>query len=474
MRIGLQRMELRLTILLLSFAFLLCGSQSLRKSLDRRKNGELSSCEVMYKETNDVWLLGETIPGSSFAAQLLAIYSYVPVSFVFGADLVVSNLWTRLYMMNKNDTARMTKIVPQSFSTFFDYNHFITYWSRHKRKIISLKVYNNCFFHKSLNDSNTTTSLQRSQHDRSKLQFKDMKTYSRKFYHDITVIRRIPEFYPYERREFCKLFYFSNITTLPHFQFPFKPHQHIRIESRYRMTGLYSFWNDSTMLSYAYSSVKPAIPIEKIAHAIEHILPKPMIAIHLRVDDTAFDRLSKKFKEYLYEKLLASVLESPCFNDYVNISHSENETTYEIIKQPTVYISMNFQPDLKGAQVRKQRIIQSFLNIGFYGIYNNDRMYYLFLEQQRKIKEGQHPEKSELNDHITSLSLMQSLSPEQLSYVDMIVSRSSACFVPSVVPSLHSYMTARMRSLDGKVFEKYEDINVSSYGPMYFYRDWGF
>ena len=158
----------------------------------------------------------------------------------------------------------------------------------------------------------------------------------------------------------------------------------------------------------------------------------------------------------------------------MNISHSENETTYEIIKQPTVYISMNFQPDLKGAQIRKQRIIQFFLNIGFYGIYNNDRMYYLFLEQQRKIKEGQHPEKSELNDHITSLSLMQSLSPEQLSYVDMIVSRSSACFVPSVVPSLHSYMTQRMRSLDGKVYEKYEDINISSYGSMYFYRDWGF
>eukprot|EP01040_Poterioochromonas_malhamensis_P009309 gene9309-10109_t len=431
-----------------------------------------SSCEAMHKETNDVWLLGETMSESPFSAQLLAVYSYVPVSFAFDANLIITDLWAHEYKIEKGEI-RGTNMIKKAFSSFFDYNRFVTYWSRHGKKIISLNAYKSCF--RNSNDTIHDT-LQLSSNRKKKLSKKKLLELNSRYYHSITTIHRIPEFYPYTREDFYKFFTYANLSTESQFTLPFTPHQQLRIESRYKMTGLYSFWNDSTMLSSVYSALQPAVPIEKVSHAIIEILPKPTIAIHIRMDNEAFYDIWIKLQsnEDLYQKLIEMILESSCFHEYVKVHKNNNHTTYEIIKQPMLYISMNFQPDLKGAQVRKQRIIQSFLNIGFYGIYNNDRMYYLFLEQQRKIKEGQHPEKSELNDHITSLSLMQSLSPEQLSYVDMIVSRSSACFVPSVVPSLHSYMTARMRSLDGKVFEKYEDINVSSYGPMYFYRDWGF
>eukprot|EP01040_Poterioochromonas_malhamensis_P007631 gene7631-8240_t len=65
-------------------------------------------------------------------------------------------------------------------------------------------------------------------------------------------------------------------------------------------------------------------------------------------------------------------------------------------------------------------------------------------------------------------------TPEQLTYIDMVVSQESQCFVPSFIPSFTSYMTMRLKRLQENKVDSYNEVSESIYGSSYSYRDWGF
>ena len=71
-------------------------------------------------------------------------------------------------------------------------------------------------------------------------------------------------------------------------------------------------------------------------------------------------------------------------------------------------------------------------------------------------------------------SILRRLFPEQLTFVDMLVSRASSCFIPSHIPTTFSYLVERFRKFDKGNFETYEQVNNATYGGLSMYRQWGF
>jgi hypothetical protein len=440
--------------------------------------------------------MGETLE-APFAAQLHAIFSYAPVTFVFQTHLVVGDLV--IHEMT-NDTRVnidwfVTKKVP--FSTFFDLNHFAWYWSQHGLKIISEKVHKNCFI--------------------VKKRFDDYAAHGRaaalnRYVHELVNITRIPEFYPYQADEFRKLFYYTNTTSNSTFLFPFSDHTIVRIKSRFSMVGLYSFWNNLPMLQYVINSLKPAAPIEKLSQALVQLLPPNFVGVHLRVDDEAFllvgsalesnrssvmPNVGRKTEndQRVIRKIVQWIKSSSCLQRFFP-SSSSSSRVHPTLSLQTLFLSTNAKPGVKTERRRVKKILEELTNLGFQDVFTRKILYDKYSRKKVQVAgpsvaggavQGLHHNSKEVANAVKAaasasasgattnmdLSLIKILSAEQLSFVDLLVLRASHCFVPSLHPSMASYVVARYRRFDKNVWDKYEEVNQENYGHLYTYRDCG-
>lgn len=421
------------------------------------KNPPSESCDSIYRSEKDVWLLGES-PSAPFAAQLHSIFSYAPVTFVFQSHLVVGDLIGHASRSNDSKSNEWTeKRIP--FSQFFDSNHFTWYWTQHRLKVISQKFYDGCFVVKNRDV--------------------DVPIVSKNRVHRLINITRIPEFFPYANDEFRKLLYYSNTTSNSTFIFPFPNHSLVKVKSRFNMVGFYNFWGNLPMLNYVYSSLRPAMPIEKFSQALYSLLPVDFVSVHVRVDDEAFGSLENNQRlendQRVTRKIVQYIKDASCFQ-----SLSPKEPASSL---PTVYLSTNAKPQNKAEKRRVKRIVEELSNVGFQNVVTRKILYDRHA-RKKMVVPSQSLEGIQvlsLEDALhgapggarNDLSLMKSFSPEQLSYVDMIINRKSKCFVPSLVPSLASYITMRYRQFDSNLFESYDQINQKTYGDSFSYRDYG-
>jgi hypothetical protein len=436
------------------------------------------SCDSLYNSNKDVWLKGEGAP-VPFPLQLAAVYSYAPSAFVLGSNLLLGDLYctsqSKTINTAVNSTGKGSKLQRSPFSSFFDYNHYIWYWSRHKLQTVTSQYYYFCYE-------------------------REGTPYS----HEAVIVHRIPEFRPFYNNEFAKLLNQNKV------KFPFPNHSLINIEGKYKMIGFYNFWNHLTMLKYVHQSIKPALPIAKFTKAVLQILTNSFIAIHLRVDEEAFPSSSlpeEGGNNNLNEDLLDAALQgmeenegnleekkkkvsstntspltqildylkfSSCFSDLQNLN-------YELfIEPPAIYLMTNARTK---QDKRKIKLIMDSLNsLGFVNIFTRKRVYDKY-GKRISTKTGRS---SILNNFGTlgatstssmeihdDIALYRTFSSEQLQYVDMLVSKASNCFIPSQLPTIASYLIKRLQKLDRDIVEDYSSVNETTYGSLATYRDWG-
>jgi hypothetical protein len=440
------------------------------------------SCDSLYNSNKDVWLKGEGAP-VPFPLQLAAVYSYAPSAFVFGSNLLLGDLYSTSQLKNSNSaasngTGKGSKLNRTPFSSFFDYNHYIWYWSQHKLQTITSQYYYFCYE-------------------------REGTPYS----HAQIIVNRIPEFRPFHNNEISKLLKENKV------KFPFPNHSLVSVEGKYKMIGFYNFWNHLTMLKYVHQSIKPALPIAKFSNAVLQILTNSFIAIHLRVDEEAFpssllpgeggNENDIEKNSLLLDAALQGIEEegngrntegkkalnsnaspltqildylkySSCFTDLQHLN-------YELfIEPPSLYLMTNARTKQDKRKIKL--IIDSLNSLGFVNVFTRKRVY----DKYGKRVSAKVVRSSILNNFGTlgattttsmevhdDISLYRTFSSEQLQYVDMIVSKASNCFIPSQLPTIASYLIKRLQKLDRDVMEDYSSVNETSYGSLATYRDWG-
>ncbi len=403
------------------------------------QNTETQICDEIYQKTQDVWLIGEA-PETSFASQYLAILAYIPTAIVLKSYLVVSDLAVH-EAVRENGAIISWKKSSSAFSSFFDLERFASYWAKHRMKVISSSTYQNCFSTDAVFGRISLAQTPR-------------------FSHHVAELFRIPEFLPYTRQSFNIMIDYANFSTgrkLPHFPFP--PHHQVRIKSRYKMAAMYSFWNDTTpLLSYVLTSIKPAKPIQAAVDSLISLLPHSYLAVHVRLDDTAFNLIdppdrwtgnnTENREEHVISLIVASIVGSSCVSQH---------------GAKSLYLVTNYSPSHPVTKKRTARLVEALKQASFPVVTRKSLASHgLKGKEQKKI------------ENLPNLRAMRDMTPEHWNYIDMLVSEQSSCFIPSLAPSLMSYMITRYQKLTKKIFEKYDEINRDTYGAMYFYRDWGF
>jgi hypothetical protein len=452
--------------------------------------------------TKDLWLKGESAP-VPFGSQLFAIYSWVPVSFILKSNLILGDLYTRKVLpqhtWSKGDGHGISGgssnaathsspgmiMFPLSFSSFFDVKYFIDYWSQHKLRVITLQDYEVCFNNSSPNTSSSSSSTQIQTQQSTK---------------QLTRIKRNPDFYPIPKSDYPRLLRASDIKV------PIQENQTFIFDSPHKMIALYPFFEDMTMLQYVHTSLRPSLQISRVVKAILKELPSGFIAMHVRADSEALsaDTLLQQInltttpqmsKQDRKKALVAHIMNSHCLQEIAKFDNA-------FIDPPAVYLATNtfhFHPSRRSrkqpsgggshtsthtsslghhpsltaanrtstmsSEDRLKFLTSELAELGFHVIHTKttlmEKLTMNLLEKSFEFKEIGDP------------TLIRRLLPEQLSYVDMLISRASTCFIPSHIPSTFSYLIQRMRNLDNKKYEKYEEVNNNTYGSLSMYRDWG-
>lgn len=400
------------------------------------------TCEKFYSMKYDVWLYGEA-PPIAFPTQLLAVYSFAPTALLLQTSLVLGMFTVHEPMKSADLTASSHewKAIQVPFSYFFDTEHFITYWAEHSLTVTPWKTYRSCFSQSylPLSPSNTPTTPHT---------------------HYLRNVSRIPEFFPIDLTQFI---YFANTSSLKNtFSFPFDNHEYVTVEGRFGLTAMYPFWNDFLRLQQVHQSLQPSRFIALYVKLMLQQLPEEFIAINLRIDDIAFGNIAGKNNtndaRRGTEKLISYIEQHPCIQKHG--------------KQSPIYLSTNVKPYVKMDRKRMKKLLEELQEKGFKNVKTRKMMMDLLI--LNRTTNAVKSKKSKIDESLLVLSEVEAVvSPEQLQFVDMLVSKRSVCLVPSLVPSLASYLIRRMKALDGGIEEKYEDVTPQSYGNMVFYRDWG-
>lgn len=454
-------------------------------------------CDKYYSSKKDIWFQGEPTK-ASFPLQLLAVYSYAPVCFVLKTNLLLGELYLTVNAsVNPRDGSATRESVP--FSSFFDHSHFIWYWNQHKLETIPTPMYKFCF------ERNSSKLVQ----------------------HKQIAIQRIPEFKSYKNHEFNKLLEANKVKT-----FPFPNHSLIKIEGKFKTIGFYNFWDQPSMLNYVHQSLKPAPAIAKFSDAVIQILSKPYFVIHLRLDEESFpssildhflqgksknkfgsinimeemrknptllsnstgstsstngkiidddspdvgdvsSSINPKFKFFQFMNYFHH---SSCFKDLQRIG----ETTF--IDPPSIYLII--EDSSTNSRKKLKLIIQQFSYMGFMNVYTRKSIIDQFAPSTSL--NGKKSKKDKLKSFMmnpsadsfmssvsTGIALHKLLAKEQFQYVDILLAKSSDCFIPSELPSFLSYLIKRLKALDAKATETYDSVNMQTYGGLFKYRDWG-
>ncbi len=381
------------------------------------------------------WVLGEAAPFSPFTFQFYSVYSYASTAHILSnSGLVLGPVFaTRI---NEKEAK------PVSFDLIFDILHYIKYWTRHQVPIITHPEYEKCF--------------------------PDYKT---------IVLNRIPEFLSNNRSAIYQMFRVNNVS------FPLQSNTLYRLNAQYKFAGLFDFWYDRTLFKHTYASLRPSPAIERAARYIVKLLPKPFFTIHVRFDEKAFKTINTKTgsNEEKIAEILNYIDSSSCFPNNVHKSDKNSSSNTNVLLAQ-LKLNMDIMP-------KKNR--DAFPVV--YLISNTRAMTPVELERER-IFIQQLKKEFNVKDILTSRILFEKSASaiplrsvpvtvgfdgaaeiftyEQLSYVDLLVSRHSECVVPSQQPSAQSYLMKRLHTLH-KTKETYAQADETRYGNMMLYKDWG-
>jgi hypothetical protein len=194
-----------------------------------------------------------------------------------------------------------------------------------------------------------------------------------------------------------------------------------------------------------------------------------------------------------------------------------NETAEsEKKKIPTIYLYTNTAGQIKSEKNRLKNILEKLQKSGFTNIETKktilEKLYVYLMEKENELQK-QHQQRilsdqrilssdqspttttttitttttvtistsslpaSKLPKQILSPELKSflSLSYEQLSYLEFLISLSSSCYIPSIRSSPISYLIHRLYPLyqRKKLPFDYDEVNYSRYGPSMIFKAWG-
>jgi hypothetical protein len=161
--------------------------------------------------------------------------------------------------------------------------------------------------------------------------------------------------------------------------------------------------------------------------------------------------------------ILDHLQSSRCFDDLLRLG------TDVLLDPPTIYLIFDVNIHHKHEKKKVQRLIHQLTKLGFLHIFTR----YTFLDRIYNRNTIKPIETIFDDEFLNKLQGIKQLSYEQLVYLDILIARSSSCFVPSHLPSLMSYVLKRLISFDVSIFEKYEHITLNNYGNLAPYRVWG-
>eukprot|EP01040_Poterioochromonas_malhamensis_P016951 gene16951-19373_t len=238
------------------------------------------------------------------------------------------------------------------------------------------------------------------------------------------------------------------------------------------MSSLYSYWNETNSnLRYALKGIHPAKSITKIVNTIvtnDLGGKKKFIAVHVRLDDDGYNHI----------QTTATTPMSPAEREEIilqqTLSYIQNHEciTQNKASQRTFYLFTNRLVNNTIATRRFLRLTERLRDSGF-GKIAVRKSFFSYLAADSYASPAVNQKSFVVIDDATQ-SDVPPQTPEQLTYIDMVVSQESQCFVPSFIPSFTSYMTMRLKRLHENKVDSYNEVSESIYGSSYSYRDWGF
>ena len=381
----------------------------------------ISSC--MPEENRNRWFLGELFVGG-FTNQQFGILGMVPVAQLLNSSLIVGPISTRKSFAHTWDqfSGGIHDWIP--FSYFYDWTHFSTYWSERNLAVVEKHTVRECLL--GLNFS---------------------------------IIHR-KEFFRRTDRQILKYVRDSNITVpIP------SNYTMLTIQGSCNLISLYDNWQSQKHLELLHqvdSSLKPNATLARLIDGITSQLGPSYIAVHLRVeaDKIGYKPVGsgqtiaedKEYNDRIYT-ILETILSQECFKQYRNNTAAA----------PTVYLASGvFHASFRQAK----------------GGFMSKRAYHsldLFKQQGYNVF-------TQFNLTGDLFNITQSVSPEQLAYVEQEVSRRSACFVYDTSGSSFSYMVLRLQQMDRKTRLNqtltYRDAHLVSAFPnikgLEIFTHWGF
>ena len=401
------------------FIILECCIVVLFRSIDC---SSISSC--LPEETRNRWFLEELFVGG-FTNHQFSIYSMVPVALLLNSSLIAGPIITRKSFADTWDQFSKGggKLIP--FSYFYDWTHFSTYWSKRNLAVVEKHTMRECL--QSLNFS---------------------------------VIHRKEFFYKTDK-EILSYVYECNIPVpIPN------NYTMLSLGGSHKLVSLYNYWQSDKLLELLHQvdfSLRPNATLARLIDSITAQLGPSYIAVHLRVEADKINykpverglnvTVDQKFIDKVPD-VIRTVLNHHCFAQYQNNTAAA----------PTVYVASgvfhSFYRKAKSSFMSKR----AYHSLGLFKQHGYTNVF------------------TQFNLTGDLLSIAQSISPEQLAYVEQEVSRRSACFVHDTSGSSFSYMVVRLQQIDRKTRRNETltkaDVKLTSIFPnitnLKMFDFWGF
>jgi hypothetical protein len=360
------------------------------------------------------WVLGENAM-NGLSNQLFGTYSYAPVAMLWGVNLVVGDVYSRSSFEVK--VKKYEGWLEAPFSSFFDWQHFQRFWL--ERGLVTAQASE---FHESCAARMP-----------------------------VVEVLRVPHFYCQKDAVIMKMLTSTGL------QHPIANHSLVlRFDSlRPKFTALYNFWKGGLrtklLLLTVHRSLLPAPPLQAVASAMLAALPVFIVA-HLRLEADFLLYHKKDFNAEL-QTAVEAVRSHRCL-----LQHVPRDTA--------LYVASGlFNSSEASQQGQEQQLLAALRGLGFRHIHTRQSLLSGILQGLSQTQaQGQGEALRET---------VRTLLPEQAAMVDLVVSRSAACFVPAHASSSFSYMAQRMRSLDNGQVLRYGDINERNYGKSFKFKEWG-
>lgn len=388
------------------------------------------NCYDLPTTNTDIWLKAESRP-TGLCNQLFGIYSFIPVAMLLNASLIISDVFSRHSFENRwpIPSSGWSKV---PFSNIFDWEYFHNYWLRYGINTVEGKFYERC-----------------------------LSVYYKSNYTLRQIVRR-PEFFPVNSDRILQMVHDSNISV------PIPNRTILALSSQHGFITMFNFWSHLPLLKIVHESFQPAPTMQKYITSILNALPNNTVAVHLRLENDLWGNDNAKFIDQL-ELALKHIHASSCFQAV------SNDSTGRYIDPPPLYISSGIfklsTSDILSANPHPKLRSKATKALQQLQIHGFNQLY--FRDQQMISLFSNITNNPAIRDTIGDPLLYSRFLPEEIAYIDLMVSRSAHCFINAHIGSSFSYFIDRMRYLDQGIPLGGDKINEENFGKSSFFKFWG-